>query len=96
MKKIVSLFFILALCGTFLPAVLSYEHKEIVLFSTVEEEQPDGTKEVKEKETAKAVFENSLRLLSCNPAQAFYPNVSILFADDPCIGNPTPPPDSSC
>ncbi len=96
MKKLISILFILVMCGPFLPAVLSYEQKKVVLFSTVEEEQPDGTKKVNGKEETKAVFENHFYLLPSNPVSSSYPNVFLLFSDDPCIGNHTPPPDSVC
>lgn len=96
MKKFVSILFILIMCGSFLPAVLSYDQKKIVLFSAVEEEQPDGTKELKNSDETKAVSESYFYLLACTNTQSLYPNLLILFADDPCIGNHTPPPDSFC
>lgn len=96
MKKWISLFFILALSSTLLPAVVSYDQQKVTLFSTVEEEQPDGCKEVKAKDETKALLSHEF----CSPESfriiTLYPNLFILLRDNPFTGNHTPPPDSFC
>ena len=96
MRKWISLFFILAMCGTLLPAVLSYDQKKVVLFSTVEEEQPDLGKEAKAKEVAKTFLADHSYLATNTSSSTAFPNLFILFSDDPCIGKHTPPPDPFC
>jgi hypothetical protein len=96
MKKWISLLFILALCGTLLPAVCSYDQKKLVLFSTVEEEQPEHGKEVKGKSDIKALLFEQSYLVTATSINSSYPRLFILFSDDPCMGNHTPPPDWFC
>lgn len=96
MKKWIALLFIFALCGTLLPAVLSYEQKKVVLFSTVEEEHQEHVKVVKAKEDIKSFLVDAPYLIPGACIPPVYPNLFILFSDDPCLGNHTPPPDWFC
>jgi hypothetical protein len=96
MKKWIAILFILAMCGTLLPGVLSYDQKKVVLFSTVEEEQPHSVKAFKVKEDAKALSTEQWLLLAGAHLHTDYANLFILFSDDPCLGIQTPPPDWFC
>ncbi len=96
MKKSIALLFILAMCGTLLPAVLSYEQKKVVLFSTVEEEHPEQAKGVKGKEVTKAFCSDLSYPLAGSCIHTAYPNLFILFSDDPCLVNHAQPPDWFC
>lgn len=96
MRKWIALLFILALSSTLLPAVLSYEQKKVVLFSTVEEEQPDGGKQIKIKDDTKALLQPELYIPAFYSLYKSYPRLSVLFSDDPVTGMHTPPPDLFC
>lgn len=96
MKKGIAILFILALSGTLLPGVLSYEQKKVVLFSTVEEEQPHAAKDFKVKEDAKALPDEPWLLLAGERLHTHYPHLFILFSDGPCLGRHTPRPDLFC
>jgi hypothetical protein len=96
MKKLITILFILALGGTLLPGVVSFEKGKVVLFSTVEEEQPESGKVVKGKEEVKALFPDMLYSIACSCSPFAYPHLLILLSDDPCLSDHTPPPDSFC
>lgn len=96
MKKWIAILFILALGGTLLPGVLSYGQKKVVLFSTVEEEQPHSAKDFKVKEDVKALTAEQVFAVAGSCRHTDYPNLFILFSDDPCLGLLTPPPDVFC
>jgi hypothetical protein len=96
MKKIVSILFLLTMCGTLLPAVLFYETKKVPLFIAVANEQPSYAKQVTEKEDGNVLLHEIIQPLTRTHRYAGYPNLFILFANDPCMGNPNPPADWFC
>lgn len=96
MKKWIALLFIVALAGTFLPAVLPLSNQKVVLFATTEEEHPDAKKDLKVKDIATAPWDEIFQYLTCRHRCSGFPNIFVLLSDDPFLDHHTPPPDACC
>jgi hypothetical protein len=91
MKKLISILFILIMCGTLLPAVLPVsKQQQTLLLSMTEEEH---TKEIKEKKEVKAIYSSQHTLSSFTYRTSSFPHITEAIVEPPCLAYNTPPPD---